>query len=190
MNTNIIKNILLEREQFYIDNINPSLNTCKIALTPLGVKRDMSFSLNLSKARRGKSIRSAIIVNTRSNTISSETRLNLSSGSPGVKVKIFDKSNNLINEFPTLTSAAKHLNICRKTIRNIIKTGISYDNYTYKIEENIKQLIVVVNKENDTFKEYYSIRSAAKDIGISHSNFLPYINSNKLLKNKYLIYKK
>jgi len=111
-------------------------------------------------------------------------------GSVGVKVKIFYKSNNLINEFPTLTSAAKHLNVCRKTIRNIIKTGVSYDDNTYKIEETIKQLIIVVNKENDTIKEYYSIRFAAKDIGINRSTLLRYINSNKLLKNIYLVYKK
>ena len=185
------KNIILEREQFYIDNINPTFNTCKIADTPLGVKRDRSFSLNLSNARRGKKYKVNLLKTiTKPKAITSETRLNLSSGSIGIKVKIYDISNNLINEFPTLTSTAKHLNVCRKTIRNIVKTGISYDNYTYKIEENKKQLIIVVNKENEIIKKYHSVRSAAKDIGISHSNLLPYINSNKLLKNKYLITKK
>jgi hypothetical protein len=138
-----------------------------VAGSPLGVKRDFSFSLNLSRARRGKSIRSVIRINATSNQITHETRLKISSKSGGVKVKIFDKSNNLVNEFSSIKSTAKFLNVSRTTIRNIIKTGVSYDNYIYKIEETIKYPIVVVNKENNTTKDYYSIRSVAKDIGVS-----------------------
>jgi hypothetical protein len=182
---------VLEKEQYYLNKINPSLNTCKVADSPLGVKRDTSFGLNLSKAKRGKKHKVNMLkVITKSNTITSETRLNLSSGSVGIKVKIYDKSNNLVNVFPTLTSAAKHLNISSTTIRNILKTGISYDNYTYKLEEGLKHLVTIVNKEKGTVKEYYSIRSAAKDIGVSYSTVLSYINTNKLLKNIYLITKK
>ncbi len=48
------KKILLQREQYYLDIINPSLNICKIAGSPLGIKHGASFSKNLSKARRGK----------------------------------------------------------------------------------------------------------------------------------------
>jgi group I intron endonuclease len=33
--------ILLETEQYYLDNINPSLNICKIAKSSLGIKRNV-----------------------------------------------------------------------------------------------------------------------------------------------------
>ncbi len=184
------KIIILRREQFYFDLLKPKYNICKKAGSPLGVIRDTIFSLNLSRARRGKSIRPRLIANNPSKPIRDETRLKLSARSIGVKVKIYDKLNNLINEFPTLTSAAKYIGVTSTTIRNIVKTGISYDNYIYKIEEKKKQLIVVVNKEKETIKEYHSIRSAAKDIGISYSTILPYVNTNKKLKEIYFIYKK
>lgn len=36
---NLRKKTLLEKEQYYLDNINPSLNICKVANSPLGIKR-------------------------------------------------------------------------------------------------------------------------------------------------------
>ena len=48
------KKFLLEKEQYYLNFIKPSLNICKIAGSPLGIKHDTMFSENLSKARRGK----------------------------------------------------------------------------------------------------------------------------------------
>jgi hypothetical protein len=38
------------REQYYLDEINPSLNTCNTAVSPLGIKRDINFSINLSNS--------------------------------------------------------------------------------------------------------------------------------------------
>jgi len=38
----------------------------------------------------------------------------MSSRSHGINVKVFDKSNNLINEFPTITSGAKHFDVDTK----------------------------------------------------------------------------
>ena len=57
------REILLLREQYYLDNINPSLNVCKKADSPLGVKRNKMFSINLSKSRRGINIRSPTYTN-------------------------------------------------------------------------------------------------------------------------------
>jgi len=88
-------------------------------------------------------------------TITSNTRQKLSSRSKGIKVKIFDNLNNLVYEFPTMTSAAKYLGVSVRTIRRILNSGISYDNYTYKFEIITEHPIVVVNIENNTIKELF-----------------------------------
>lgn len=46
---------------------------------------------------------------------------------------------------------------------------------------------IIVNIENNSIKKYNSIRTAAKDIGISHTNLLYHINNNKRVKGIYLI---
>lgn len=182
------KYIILEKEQYYLDSIKPSLNVCKIADSPLGVKRNEIFSISLSKSRRGKEQVKPKIKTITFKPIRNETILNLSSRSKGISVKIFDKSYNLIKEFPTLTSAARHLGVSDRTIGKICKTGISYDDHIYKFEVPIERsLIVITNLYDNTTKEYYSLRSAAKDIGVGRWSISKYINTNKPLKNVYLI---
>jgi group I intron endonuclease len=185
------KKVLLEREQYYLDNINPSLNICKIAGSPLGVKHGRSFSINLSKAKRGKKNSIKLLkTNNKSNIIKPETRLNLSYRSKGVCVKLYDRSNNLVNQFSTMASAAKFIGVSDRTIRRTLETGISYDNYIYKFEVPITHPIVVFNNENNIVKEYYSIREVAKDLTVSRVSISNHIISNKLLKGIYLISRK
>lgn len=186
-NKNENRKLILEREQYYLNIINPSFNICKFAGSPLGVKHGISFSINLSKARRGKRIKTEALKTIKPRIISSDTRLKLSSRSIGIKVKIFDNLNNLVNEFPTMTSAAEHVGVSVRTIRRILTSGISYDNYVYKFETITEDPLVVVNIENNTTKEYYSIRAISKDIAISPLSISKYINTNKVLKDIYLI---
>lgn len=182
------KKTLLLREQYYLDKINPSLNTCKIANSPLGVKRNVMFSVNLSKARRGKNYnKTAKLIKANNKIITNETILKLSARYAGIKVKIYDKHNNLVKEFPTIASTAKYIGVSRTTITRILNTGISYDDYIYKFEIAIAYPIKVVNKENDSVKIYYSINAAAKCICVSRETISKYINTDKLLKNTYLI---
>jgi group I intron endonuclease len=184
------KAILLEREQYYLNKINPSLNTCKTAGSPLGIKLNLSFLQNVSKAKRGKkNIRSIINVNTAYKNITSETRSKLSSRAEGVIVKIYDKSNNLLYKFPSMASAAKHFGVSYNTISRILKTGISYDDYVYKFEVLTGYPLIVVNKEKNTITEYHSISEAAKCICVSRETISKYINIDKLLKDTYLITK-
>ena len=183
------KIFLLQREQYYFNLINPSLNICKIAGSPSGVKHSFTFSVNLSKARVGKKIKIERFKNLSPKIITSDTRLKLSSRSGGIKVKIYDKSNNLVNEFPTMTSAAKYSGVSVRTIRRILNSGISYDNYTYKFETPIGYPIVVENIETNIIKEYSSIRAVSRDIAISSLSISKYINTKNLLKDIYLISK-
>lgn len=173
------KKIILHREQYYLNIINPSLNLCKVAGSPLGIKHNIVFSKNLSQARKGK--KNNIKLNTFiTRYIMAETRLKLSYRSSGIKVKLFDKLNNLIREFPTMKSTAEFLGVSDRTIRRILNTGISYDDYIYKFEIKTENLITVVNKENNTTKSYHSIRAIAKDIKVSTLSISKHINTDKL----------
>lgn len=51
-------------------------------------------------------------------------------------------------------------------------------------------ITTVVNKKDKSIKVYNSIRAASRDIGINHVTILNYINTNKWLKNIYLITRK
>jgi group I intron endonuclease len=142
-------NVLILREQHYIDIINPEYNILRVAGNILGFKHSEATKVQLSIINTGVSnplfgkkhtsetrrkISESLRLNITPKIITTETRLKISSRSHGVSVKIFDKSNNFINEFPTITSAAKHFNVDPKTLSMIFKTGKSYDNYIYKFK--------------------------------------------------------
>jgi hypothetical protein len=60
-------------------------------------------------------------------------------------------------------------------------------------ENNTGHPVIIINKESNNTKEYPSVRAASKDINISHTTLLRYINEKKLLLNKqnsFLISKK
>ena len=50
----------------------------------------------------------------------------------GVSVKVFDKSNNLINEFPTITSVAKYFGLSSRTIGRYLDKDKSYNGFIFK----------------------------------------------------------
>lgn len=143
------REILLKKEQHYLDTLNPSLNICKEANSPLGVKREITFSINLSKACRGNKYKKpSFNSNNIIKVIYLETKSKISLRNQGVNVKIFVQSNNLINEFSSIASAAKHLGVTHKTISMVYKTGKSFDEYTYKfsIKDNRIWVYNVDNK--------------------------------------------
>jgi hypothetical protein len=51
-----------------------------------------------------------------------------------VSVKVFDKFNNLVQTFPTMTSATKHFGLSTNAMSRIEKRG-TYDNFIFKFEE-------------------------------------------------------
>jgi hypothetical protein len=81
---------------------------------------------------------------------------------------------------------------------NICKTAGSMLGFKHSLETLLKlknrksvsgHCISLINQENNSKKEYSSIRAAAKDIGISHTNLLYYIKRNKLVKGIFIIRK-
>jgi NUMOD1 domain len=149
------------------------------------------FSINLNKSKRGKSKKVGIRVNNINNiskVVTPETLLKISSRCKGVSVKIFDKSNNLINQFPTITSTAKYSGVDNKTISMIFKTGKSYDNFVYKFDIKYNR-VWVYDYNHKLINILDSIKKASEWSKIPSSTMSDYIKSGKLYKNKFYFYK-
>jgi len=194
--------LLIKREQYYIDLLQPEYNILKVAGSRLGFKHSEATKIKMSiintsvnnpnfgkkhsyetKRKIGISLR----LNVTPKIMTTETKLKISLRSHGVSVKNFDKSNNLINEFPTILSAAKHLNVDPKKISMIFKTGRSYDNFIYKFE--VKDLRVwIYDKNNNLINTMDNIKKTSILLSIPKSTIGDYIKSGKLYKDKYYFY--
>lgn len=154
-----------------------------------GVKRGIEFSINLSKVRRGIKYKSHIKYSKNINkNMKYETKLKLSSRVQGVNVRIFDRSNNFIKEFTSMTSAAKYIGVDRKTISKIFETGVSYDDFIYKFE--IKDSRVWVYDSNQKLIKIFSnVKKASEWSNVPFTTLSRYIKSGKLYKNKFYFYK-
>ena len=110
-----------------------------------------------------------------------------------IKVKIFDKSNNLLNEFPTIYSAARYIGIAESTIRRIRKRGVSYDNYIYKFEtkyNNHKPNILVYDYNKKLINTFDSFGKVSERFKIPRTRLSRYIKQGKIYKNKIYFYLK
>jgi hypothetical protein len=87
-----------------------------------------------------------------------------------------------------MSNAAKYLGVSFKTISNIFKTGISYDDLIYKFSIKDTRILIL----NSNF-ELLNVLDNAKKTGISYnipkSTLSDYIKSGKLYKNKYYFLK-
>jgi len=65
---------------------------------------------------------------------SSDTKLKISLNCKGVRISVYDKKYNFIVSFPTITSAAKYLNISPRTMSRRLTKGYC-NKYIYVIPE-------------------------------------------------------
>jgi len=182
------KEIILEREQFYLDNINPSLNSYKVTNSSLGTKRDYAFSVKMSKARRGKGRKWSINNEKIPKIVTDKTKSKISLNNQGINVKVFDKFHNLIHEFSSIRSTAKFFNVDPKTINNIYKTGISFDEFIYKFEAKDTR-IFVYDIDHTLINIFDNTKRISLHYNIPSSTLSYYIKFNKLYKNKFFFYK-
>ena len=139
--------ILIKKEQYYIDLLKPEYNIFKIAGNRLGFKHSEVTIEKMSginnhfygkthsyetREKIGLSLRNLPRVNNKPKTIKLETRLKLSLRSHGVSVEIYAKSNNLIKQLTTMTSAAKYFGVNRRTIGRYLDKNKIYIGYTFK----------------------------------------------------------
>lgn len=127
--------VLIEREQYYLDNLKPEYNILKKAGSSFGYKHSLETLLKFKKRK-----------------LSPEALMNLKLAKKG----------------KAPTSPLRKIN-------HLLATG---------------HITTVVNKKDNTVKVYDSIRAVSRDIGINHVTILNYINTNKWLKDTYLITRK
>lgn len=82
----------------------------------LGYKHTEEMRKTMGLQRRGISINSW----RKNYIVSNATRNSISLGANGIEVKVFNECNNIINIFPTITSAAKHYDLRRNTLSRYI----------------------------------------------------------------------
>lgn len=184
------KKALLEKEQFYLDIINPTLNISKTAGSILGLKLGAEFSKNQSLSRRGKKLTKSVQVSSvfplhnKLRIIKDETKSKLSLRANGVKIKVFDELNNLIYEFPTITSTAKHFGVVRSTISNVLSTGVLFNNLRFEYELKDAR-IWIYNSDYKFVKLLDTANKAAIWANTLHTTVARHIKSGKIFKNKF-----
>lgn len=183
------KEILLEREQFYIDILKPEYNILKIAGSRLGIKHSFNGKKAMSIKSRGRKFlyKDKVIRTYLPKVVTSNTKLKLALRSQGVNVKILDSSNNLINEFSTIKSAAKYMGVDYNTISKIYERGISYDEFIYKFNpQDIR--IWVYNYENKFIEILENGKKVSAQYNIPKSTLSNYVKSGKLYKKSFYFY--
>jgi group I intron endonuclease len=137
------KNIVLLREQYYIDLLKPEYNILNQAGSTLGYKhtaetlekfKTRKFSkealANNIKAATGrilpKEIRTKISIARTGIKLSNETRAKLSSivtEKIGIAVEVLNIITNEVKEYATLTSAALALGVSRTAVKKVMNSG-------------------------------------------------------------------
>jgi group I intron endonuclease len=162
--------ILIEREQYYFNNLKPEYNILKVAGSSFGRKHSEATKEILREKSTGR-------------LHSKTTRLKISMNHyRSIPVVIKNIEKDIVMKFPTITKASKYMGILpyhfryhsnRQPIKDkyiIIK--INNENYTIKpkelVKNNTKNLIVTNNNTGiSTEFPFYTI--AAKFIGIDNS---------------------
>jgi group I intron endonuclease len=144
-------NVLIEKEQYYLDILKPEYNIIKIANSRLGSKQLEATKIKISISNKGKhqhflgkrhtyesrqmmslSFKSITRNNNIPRIIKLETRLKLFLRSQGEVLKVFNTSEKFVKEFPTITSAAKYFDVKNISLNRYIDKNKSYNGYTFK----------------------------------------------------------
>jgi group I intron endonuclease len=128
---------LIEREQFYIDSINPEYNICRVAGSRLGRKHSpdtlLKFKtrklspealINLKAAKAGK-------------TPTSPLRIAILLLATGHKTILVNKKTNSIKQYPSIRSAAKDINAAHGSLMYCMENNLLFRD-TYVIIKFIK----------------------------------------------------
>lgn len=190
MEYNNKKNII-EREQYYIDTLNPEYNILKLAGSRYGSKASYETKKAISISSRGRkriNKNSAGTLNFKSKTVTSDTRYKLSLRCQGVKLTVKDKLGNLEGEFNSMSKAAKYFNVSLNVIKRIFITGVTYDDLLYKFE--MRDTKIRIYSENMELLDIFdSAKKTSQKYNIPRSTLSNYTKSGKLYNNKYYFYK-
>jgi len=123
-NINDNKKILLEREQYYLDNLVPNLNTNKIAGSMLGFKHSKENISKFGFLHRGKKYKKNNNYTIIKPNVTKETISKLKLRSKGAAVNVYNLKNELINKFSTIKKTADFVGLSPSSVSKYIKSGL------------------------------------------------------------------
>jgi group I intron endonuclease len=162
------REMILEREQFYIDLLNPSLNINKIAGSMLGYKHTEETKLKMRGKYHTEETKLKISLSLKGNknsmfgkTFTDETRLKMSISKKGINHPMFNKY---------------HTEETKKKISESIKLYNKFNSNNNNNNIKIKIFDILGN----LIKEFSSIRAAAIHFKVSHSTISKVLSRNLL----------
>ena len=112
-------------------------------------------------------------------------KLKLSLNWQGVSVKVFNSSNNIINEFPSIRAAAKYFNLNIRYVRKYLDKNETYKGFTFRSHFKNNDRIGVFDFNYKLIQVLNSGMKLSKLYNIPKSTVYRYIESGKLYKKKY-----
>lgn len=189
--------LLLEREQFYFDLLNPEYNILKVAGSPLGYRHSEAAKKLISISSKNRIVsestrdlkRESLLGKTFDEERIEKMRLSNTFRKSVVVTKTETKET---LEFPSMTEAGKYLGISRVSVRNYLLKNIPYKQYTisakYPLDKEnsevsspdcvkvSQQSLLLTNKETGDTKEFPSATEAAKYLDISRGRLWYFLN--------------
>ena len=126
--------ILLTREQFYFDALNPEYNILKVAGSPLGYRHSEAAKKLISIAVKNREVSQSTRDLRRKALLGKKLdeerieKMRLSNTLRKVVIATNTETNETL-EFSSMTELGKYLGISRVSVRNYILKGITYQNY-------------------------------------------------------------
>ena len=179
---------LTEREQYYLDTLNPRYNTLKIAGSSLGRKHSEEAKAKISKALKGVYVKEKSALYGSSH--SEETKALMS-------LKKFKSNNPLFGKTHTVSVSGGYGYETKELMRQKAlgrKHSVSVSGgYGYETLLNMSasrgypvQIYEKCNSEGfQLIGNFVSIRKAANFLGISANTVRLYINSGEIFKDRY-----
>jgi group I intron endonuclease len=116
---------LIEREQFYLDTLNPRYNICKKAGSPLGIKHTYEARLHMSLAHKGKKLSPESVAKRTATVLgvkrSEGAKLNMSKAAVKFRVLQYDSEGNFLQEWESARQAALSLSLNADKIRRVCR---------------------------------------------------------------------
>lgn len=166
------KSVLQEREQYYIDKLNPLYNILKIAGSSLGFKHSESTKLKKSLALKGVYVGEKSSLFGRVHT--EETKKLMSSKKAGEGNPLFGKTHS--DETKQLMRLRKLGRVHSEATKELMSKAQGNSVNIYEKDSEGKLILIGA---------FVSTRKAAKFLGISAGTVTRYMQSGKLWEDKY-----
>jgi group I intron endonuclease len=160
------KEVLIEREQHYIDALDPFFNICKVAGNTLGVKLSKETKRKLSEAHKGKKM----------GPHSEETKRKISKANKGKK-----RSEETKRKLSEINKGKRHSKEARRKIGEANKGRKLSKEHRRKLSEARKDKVPVLQltKEGVIVNTFESITDASRKTGVNRRNIQACLNGRK-----------